>query len=226
MLWYWWIILLFVVGVLEFFIDQYQKITLARLKFWPSVGLQTANQYFTFLVNVYAFGTIMTFWNQIQKGIYDFTTLIPYLAYVHGCIVGTGVALLIYKKRKKKQDKEHKKKILEKARLSKKEFKKYETDVSAVIEEEDFDDLDETSIVKEEIKAELKEEIKEEIKEEQLEEKIKEELDEQLEEVILEDESVETKKISDQVVSDGTISQKEENKESSSPSTGQDVKPS
>jgi hypothetical protein len=145
----WWSLGLFIIGLLEFCIDQYQKIVLSRLRFWPTVIFQWLNQIFTFLVNVYVFGTIMDFWTKFRSGVYDAATLYPYLAYIHGCVAGTGIALLVYRNRKQKQSREKAIKLLEKARTKKKKLSEVQADINI---ETLFDDVD-----IEDMKEELKE---------------------------------------------------------------------
>jgi len=138
-----WALVLLIIGLLEYFIDQYQKITLARLKFWQAVLLQYINKLVEFAVNVYVFGTIIIFYDKLKSGIYDWSTLGPYLAYFHGCVLGTAIAIIIYRRLKSKKDKERRIRFLEKARLKKKQYSQQLPDVSMEIEESLLgDDLD------------------------------------------------------------------------------------
>lgn len=146
-----WSVGLFIIGLLEFWIDQHQKIILSRLKLWSTICFQWLNQIFTFLVNVYAFGTIMDFWEKFRSGIYDFKTLVPYLAYVHGCVAGTAVAIAVYANLKKKRDRNKAIKSLEKARNKKKNMNKLNPDISTEVETL-FDDMEQ-----EDMKQQIKE---------------------------------------------------------------------
>jgi hypothetical protein len=152
-----WSIGLFIVGLLEFWIDQHQKIILSRLKLSSTVFFQWLNQIFTFLVNVYAFGTIMDFWDKFRSGVYDFKTLIPYLAYVHGCVAGTAVAIAVYSNMKRKKDHDRTLKLISKIdkkgkKRSKKKYNKMVDDAVTKMSAETLLDPVETEDLKSEIR--------------------------------------------------------------------------
>lgn len=137
----WWSLGLFVLGLIELALDQYQKIILARLKFWPTVAFQALKELVEFLQNVWVWGTVIDFWEKIRAGVYDFKTLIPYMAYAHGCVAGTAVAMWIYIKNKKKKDREKAIKLLEKARSKKKKMNDIEVETETLFDEVEKEDM-------------------------------------------------------------------------------------
>jgi hypothetical protein len=104
---------LFVIGLVEYTIDQYQKLLLSRLKFWSTVAFQLVNKLFECVINLYIFGTIVVFWEKFINGNHDFKLLLPYLLYTFGTVAGTGVAMIIYTSNKKKKDHDKAVKYLE-----------------------------------------------------------------------------------------------------------------
>jgi hypothetical protein len=163
-----WSLGLFLIGLLEFWIDQHQKVVLSRLKLWQSVFFQLMNQYFTFFVNVYAFGIIMDFWNQVKTGVYDTKTLFPYLSYIHGCVAGTAVALVVYIHNKKKKDHERTLKLISKTdkkgkKRSKKKYNKMVNDAVTKMSTETLLDPIETEDLKEQIKQQVVESVTQKI---------------------------------------------------------------
>jgi hypothetical protein len=153
----WWATGLFVIGVVEFIIDQVQKIHLSRLNLWKTTIYQLLNKYFEFIVNVYAFGAIVDFWTQARAGHYHFSTLGPYLAYLHGCVAGTAIALVIYVRQKRKKDREKAIRLMEKPRKkSKKKQTKKQKKVEEVIQAATSETLLD-SVEVEDIKSEVKE---------------------------------------------------------------------
>lgn len=153
-----WAIILFIVGLVEYTIDQYEKIVSVRLKVGETVMFGLLNQYFDFFVHVFLFGMIIDFWEKFHSGVYDWSKLIPYACYVHGCVAGMAVALIIYKHRKKQIDKDRRLELLEKARLKKKSLKELSKGVTLTIQETPMDDLEREDL-KDEAKAEAKERI-------------------------------------------------------------------
>jgi hypothetical protein len=186
--WYCWGLILFVVGIVEFFISEYQNLHSVRLKVKPTILFSELNHLFDFFVNVFLFGMIIDFWEKFKHGNHNFKTLLPYLFYLQGCTIGTILALVVYKKRKKQQDREKRILLLEKARQTKKQLQEFKNDVKTEIEEEIEEDLD----------AEIN--------------------------IEQETESVNTEEISDKVVDNRKISQKETNQESPLPGPGQSPK--
>jgi len=213
-----WGILLLIIGVIEYFIDQYQKITLSRLNFWQATLLQYVNKILEFAVNVYVFSNIIDFWTKLKQGVYDFSSLFPYLAYFHGCIIGTAVAIIVYKHVKRKKDVERRLQHLEKARLRKKQYKNQLPDVSMEIEESILgDDLEQ-----EDLKQQVVEQATEQIVK-RVTKKIQRALEapDIEEETSKEEEQSERKEVYHQTDSDGKISETKEPQPSTTPETGE-----
>lgn len=110
---FWWSVGLFVIGIVEFLIDQTQKVHLSRLKLWQTIFWQLLNKWFEFIVQVYVFSLIVSFQEEVQHGIYNWHTLIPFFVYQHGCVAGTGIALWMYIHQRRKKDQEKAIKYLE-----------------------------------------------------------------------------------------------------------------
>jgi hypothetical protein len=151
---------LFFVGLIEYVIDQYQKILLSRLKLLQTLAFQLANKTFEMAVNLYIFGTIVVFWEKFLKGNHDFFLLSPYVAYTLGTVAGTGIALHIYTLLKKKKDHERTLKLISKTdkkgkKRSKKKYNKMVDDAVTKMSTETLLDPVET----EDLKAEIKERV-------------------------------------------------------------------
>jgi hypothetical protein len=196
-----WGILLLVIGLVEYFIDQYQKITLSRLKFWHATLLQYINKILEFAVNVYVFSNIIDFWTKIKQGVYDFSSLFPYLAYFHGCIIGTALAIVVYKRMKRKNDMQRRLQHLEKARLRKKQYKNQLPDVSMEIEESILgDDLEQDDLQQQVVEQAT----------EQIVKRVTKKIQKALESPDVEEETSERTSVHNQTDSNGTSSQTEE----------------
>jgi len=160
---------LFFVGLVEYTIDQYQKLLLSRLKFWSTVGFQFVNKTFEMIVNLYIFGTIVVFWEKFLKGNHDFLLLSPYAAYTLGTVAGTGLALHVFtwlKKRKERQNLNILPKPTRKSRKqSRKKYKKLVDDTVKQMSNETLLDPIETEDLKEQIKAHVVENVTQKITE-------------------------------------------------------------
>jgi hypothetical protein len=157
-----WAIILFIVGVVEFMINQYERVVSVRLKVGETVVFGLLNQYFDFFIHIFLFGMIIDFWDKVHKGVYDYGTLIPYAFYVHGCVAGTALALVVYKHRKKKTDAARRLELLEKARLKKKSLKEVSKGVTLTIQETQMDEFEREDL-KDEAKAEARQRILEKV---------------------------------------------------------------
>jgi len=159
---------LFFVGLVEYTIDQYQKLLLSRLKFWSTVGFQLVNKTFEMVVNLYIFGTIVVFWEKFLKGNHDFFLLSPYAAYTLGTVAGTGLALHVYTWFKKRKDHEHTLKLISKTdkkgkKRSKKKYNKMVDDAVSKMSDETLLDPIETQDLKDQIKAQVVENVSQKI---------------------------------------------------------------
>ena len=151
-----WSIVLFIVGAIEFAIDQYEKLVSVRLKFSQTMWLGVLNQWFDFVMNIFLFGILISFWENWHSGIHDFAKLWMYFSYINGRVVGTGAAVWIYNKSKKKRDREKYLKWLEKGRQKQKKLRAINKDISSTVEVTEVEplfDTIETSDLKEEITA-------------------------------------------------------------------------
>jgi hypothetical protein len=151
---------LFSVGLVEYVVDQYQKLLLSRLHFWSTVGFQLINKTFECAINLYIFGTIVVFWEKFQHGNHDFLLLSPYVAYTLGTVAGTGLALHIYTWFKKRKDHERTLKLISKTdkkgkKRSKKKYNKMVNDAVTKMSTETLLDPVET----EDLKAQIKERV-------------------------------------------------------------------
>jgi len=159
---------LFAVGLVEYTIDQYQKLLLSRLKFWSTIGFQLINKTFEMLVNLYIFGTIVVFWEKFIHGSHEFILLSPYAAYTLGTVAGTGVALHIYTWIKKRKDHESTLKLISKTdkkgkKRSKKKYNKMVDDAVTKMSTETLLDPVETEDLKNQIKERVAENVAQKI---------------------------------------------------------------
>jgi len=159
---------LFIIGLVEYTIDQYQKLLLSRLKIFSTLAFQLVNKTFEMAINLYIFGTIVVFWEKFQHGNHDFLLLSPYIAYTLGTVAGTGVALHIYTLLKKKKDHERTLKLISKTdkkgkKHSKKKYNKLVDDAVTKMSTEALLDPIETADLKEQIKAQVAENVTQKI---------------------------------------------------------------
>lgn len=141
--WYYLGVILLLIGVLEYFIDEYQQLLAVRLKVAQTIVFATLNRFMDLVVDIFAFAILMQFWEQLKKGNYAIEILFPYLLYLLGCVIGTGLALVFYKKYKKKIIHKQRLQHLEKARSIKKQIEEFEKDLITDVEvevEEEFDE--------------------------------------------------------------------------------------
>jgi DNA integrity scanning protein DisA with diadenylate cyclase activity len=161
---------LFIVGLIEYVIDQYQKIVLSRLRFWSTINFQLVNKLLEFAINIYVFGTVIAFWEKFRDGNHDFKLLLPYLLYVLGTVCGTGIAMIIYTRIKKAKDHEHTLKLISRTdkkgkKRSKKKYNKMVDDAVTKMSTETLLDPIETEDLKDQIKAKVVENISQSISE-------------------------------------------------------------
>ena len=148
--------LLFVIGFIEYLIDQLQKIVLSRLKFFSTLIFQTLNKLFEAVVTIYVWSTIIDFWSQFKQGNHNFILLLPYFLYTIGAIFGTGTALFIYIRQRKNKDMKNALRILNKPnKKSKKKKTKKQQKIDAAVDSTPETILDPIEV--EDIKAEIKE---------------------------------------------------------------------
>ena len=159
---------LFFIGLVEYVVDQYQKLLLRRLRFWSTVGFQLVNKTFECAINLYVFGTIVIFWEKFQHGNHDFLLLSPYGSYTLGTVFGTGLALHIYTLLKKKKDHERTLKLISKTdkkgkKRSKKKYNKMVDDAVTKMSTDTLLDPVETEDLREQIKQQVVENVSQKI---------------------------------------------------------------
>ena len=152
------------IGVLEFFIDTYEKLVSSRLKFWATVVYSSLNQIIDFFMYVFLFSVLIQFWETWNIGVHDYYKLIPYILYTIGKIVGTALATWWFARKKKQHDKAKAVAILDtsnkaKKKRGKRKFKKAQHSVEVG---HLFDSVD-TSDLKDEIKAQVVENVSQKI---------------------------------------------------------------
>lgn len=143
MAWYYLGLIFLLIGALEYFIDEYQSLVSVRLQVGKTILFATLNRFMDLVVDVFAFAILMQFWEQLKAGNYAIEILFPYLLYLLGCVIGTAMALLFYKKYKRKRDQKQRLIHLEKARSIKKQLQALEDDLSTEVEietETEFED--------------------------------------------------------------------------------------
>jgi hypothetical protein len=165
---FWLSVLFFAIGLIEFAVDQYEKLVSVRLKILPTLLYSVINNSIDFLMYVFLFKILIQFWENWHDGVHNYYKLIPFVAYTIGKIAGTVMALYIYAEGKKKRDREkalklaakQPKKIRGKKRTKKQKVSddKHNADVAAtMLDPVEVEDL------KEEIKARVVEETAQKI---------------------------------------------------------------
>lgn len=160
-----WAILLFFVGVIEFGLDQWEKMVSVRLKFSQTIGYGLLNQWFDFAMNIFLFGILISFWENWHLGIHDYGKLWMYFSYINGRVVGTGLATWLYARNKKQQDKARAVDILTTSNKAKKKRgkRKLSKKVQHSVEVGQLFDSVETEDLKDEIKAQVVENVSQQI---------------------------------------------------------------
>lgn len=148
---------LFAIGLIEYTVDQYQKLLLSRLKILSTLAFQLVNKTFEMIINLYIFGTIVVFLEKFLHGNHDFILLSPYVSYTLGTVGGTGIAMVIYTRIKKKKDRERTLRLISKTdkkgkKHSKKKYKKLVDNAITNMSNETLLDPVEVEDVKNEIK--------------------------------------------------------------------------
>jgi len=159
---------LFFIGLVEYVVDQYQKILLSRLKLVSTIMFQLVNKTFEMGINLYIFGTIVVFWEKFLHGNHDFWLLSPYITYTLGTVSGTATALIIYTRLKKAKDHERTLKLISKTdkkgkRRSKKKYNKMVDDAVTKMSTETLLDPVETEDLREQIKQQVAENVTQKI---------------------------------------------------------------
>jgi hypothetical protein len=166
----WMSIVFFVVGAIEYFINQYERLVSVRLKLGLTILFSTLNQTIEVLMYIFLFGILISFWDNWHQGIHDYFMLIPYILYTCGKIAGTVLAPWVYAQIKKKDDHAKTLKLISKTdkkgkKRSKKKYNKMVDDAVTKMSTETLLDPIETEDLKDQIKAKVVENISQSISE-------------------------------------------------------------
>ena len=105
--------LFFIIGLIEYAIDQWERLVSTRLKILSTLWYSTLNNAIDFLMYIFLFGILIQFWENWHNGVHDYSKLTPYIFYTLGKITGTTGALYVYSEMKKKKDREKALKLVE-----------------------------------------------------------------------------------------------------------------
>jgi hypothetical protein len=157
----------FLVGILEFFIDTWERLVSARLKFFATVLYSTLNQAIDFFMYVFLFNVLYQFAETWNSGVHDYYKLIPFAVYTIGKIVGTSLSTWLYARNKKQRDKARAVDILAVSNKAKKKRgkRKLSKKTTHSVEVGNLFDSVETEDLKDEIKAQVVENVAQQISE-------------------------------------------------------------
>jgi len=153
------------IGIIEFYIDTWERLVSARLKFWATILYATLNHVIDFFMYVFLFSALIQFWETWHTGVHDYYRLIPYIMYTIGKIVGIGAATWWYARKKKQTDKAKAVAILDTSNKAKKKRgkRKLNKKVRHSVEVGQLFDSVETEDLKDEIKAQVVENVSQQI---------------------------------------------------------------
>jgi hypothetical protein len=153
----------FIIGIVEFYIDTWERLVSSRLKFFSTILYSTLNHAIDFFMYVFLFGVLIQFWETWYAGVHDYYKLIPYIFYTIGKIVGVDSATWWYAQCKKRQDKVRAITILN-TKHKKKKGKKIKNKKNArSVEVSNLFDSVETEDLKQEIKDKVVENVTQQI---------------------------------------------------------------
>lgn len=159
-----WSVVFFVIGLGEFYIDTWERLVSARLKFWATIWYATLNHVIDFFMYMFLFSALMQFWETWHSGVHDYYKLIPYILYTVGKVLGIGLATWWYARKKKQLDKARAVSILNpKPTKKKKGKKKASKKTQSPVEVGHLFDPVDTEDVKDEIKAQVVENVSQKI---------------------------------------------------------------
>jgi|SRR5579872_3513211 len=155
------------IGIVEWYLDTWERLVSARLKFWATLLYSTLNQCIDFIMYVFLFGVLIQFWETWHQGVHDYYKLIPYVLYTVGKIIGTGLATWLYARNKKQRDKARAVDILAVSNKAKKKRgkRKLSKKTTHSVEVGNLFDSVETEDLKDEIKAQVVENVSAKISE-------------------------------------------------------------
>lgn len=141
------------IGIVEWYLDTWERLVSARLKFWETLLYSTLNQTIDFIMYVFLFSILIQFWETWHQGVHDYYKLIPYMIYTIGKILGTGLATWLYARNKKQRDKARAVNILANSKSTKKKKGKKKNRKTSSTEVEHLFDSVEASDIKDEVRA-------------------------------------------------------------------------
>jgi len=152
------------IGIVEWYLDTWEKLVSARLKFWATLVYSTLNQVIDFFMYVFLFSILIQFWETWHNGVHDYYKLIPYILYTIGKILGTVLATWLYARNKKQRDKARAVDILATSnKAKKKRGKRKLSKKTHSVEVGHLFDSVETEDLKDEIKAQVVENVSQKI---------------------------------------------------------------
>src|ERR1700688_496390 len=107
------------VGIVEWYLDTWERLVSSRLKFWATILYSTLNQVIDFFMYVFLFSVLIQFWETWHKGVHDYYKLVPYVLYTIGKVFGTALATWLYAHNKKQRDKDRAVSILANSKSTK-----------------------------------------------------------------------------------------------------------
>lgn len=159
-----WSLLFLAIGIIEFYLDTWERLVSSRLKFWATIWYGTLNHVIDFFMYMFLFSALMQFWETWHTGVHDYNKLIPYIFYTIGKVLGIGLATWWYARKKKQSDKVKVVKILETSAKHKKRKKgKGNKKKPKSVEVGNLFDSVETEDMKDEIKAQVVENVTQQI---------------------------------------------------------------
>lgn len=159
-----WSLLFFFIGVVEFYIDTWERLVSSRLKFLATLLYSTLNHIIDFFMYVFLFSVLIQFWEIWHTGIHDYYKLIPYIFYTIGKILGISLATWYYGYKKKQLDKARAHNLLNpKSSKKKKGKKKKDKKSQQPMEVGQLFDSVETEDLKQEIKDKVVENVSQKI---------------------------------------------------------------
>ncbi len=152
------------IGIIEWYLDTWERLVSSRLRFWPTIFYSTLNQIIDFFMYVFLFGVLIQFWETWHTGVHNYYKLIPYVVYTIGKIMGTGLATWWYARKKRERDKVHAVNLLDISnKKNKKRGKKKKVNKTSTVEVGTLFDSVETEDLKDEIKAQVVENVTQKI---------------------------------------------------------------
>lgn len=153
----------FLIGVVEFYIDTWERLVSSRLKFLATLFYSALNHIIDFFMYVFLFSILIQFWETWHTGVHDYHKLIPYIFYTIGKVVGISLATWYYGYKKRQLDKTRTHSLLNPRPSKKKKGKKKNKKMEQPVEVGQLFDSVETEDLKQEIKDKVVENLSQKI---------------------------------------------------------------